>query len=412
MFPGLDGKKVIYLNDRHEEKDTEKENRERLYDKRILPLLDKNDLAIFGDKIDAVLWDYYRNLNLARVKETNIFYLQNYSRYPSLTKAALNDCLIIKEILKRRPDVLVPYIVSKDTHLFANKIKTRLLADYKTVETVNNKANYRRILKKLGFPIIPGLKANNLRDAITYFNYLRNQGFKKVVIKKERSAAGFGVFIIKTEKELEQRFGEHFAGEKCFILEGFIEKVKIYPNLQYWIGPREVKFVVLSDQMFNKGEVSSEGNAYPSLVVKTPHVWERIKKFSYKLCHYLQSKKYRGIIGIDFLITESGYAYSTEVNCRFNYSTFPALVIRKLFGQNVNLAWKTFTVRGCAVSFEKLLRSAKSIFITRRRKFGIFPIDIGILESRGEGQFMAVASNSQEVDDYKNKLIQVYESLH
>ena len=69
------GNKNLYLNDRHEEADTYKEDRRKLYDKRILPLLEEDDFAIFGEKIDFFLWDYYRSLGLAKIKPKNIFSL-------------------------------------------------------------------------------------------------------------------------------------------------------------------------------------------------------------------------------------------------------------------------------------------------------------------------------------------------
>ena len=165
MFPGCANKKVLYLNDRHEENDTEQESRQKLYDKRILPLLNKNDLVIFGGKIDPFLWKYYRRLGLATVDKHNIFYVQNFTKYPSLTKAVVNNPLIIKAIKKRNPDVLMPYIASKDTRVLAQRINTHIISDFRTVEYFNNKANHRQVIMKLDFPMIPGFRVSNLEDA-------------------------------------------------------------------------------------------------------------------------------------------------------------------------------------------------------------------------------------------------------
>ena len=174
MFSELAGSKIIYLNDRHEEKDTEKESRQRLYDKRILALLGKGDIAIFGEAVDPFLLSYYRNLGLAAINNDDIFCVPNYLRYSSLTETLIHDHLTCEEIIKRGPKTLVPYIVSKNTQILAKKIKCSLLANHKAVERVNNKTSYRMLMKKLGFPIIPGFGLNNLKDAKLRFHSLKN----------------------------------------------------------------------------------------------------------------------------------------------------------------------------------------------------------------------------------------------
>ncbi|MFH1551569.1 MAG: hypothetical protein ABIC36_01660, partial [bacterium] len=97
--------KKLYINDRHEEKDTHQEDRRKIYDKRILPLLTRNDSAVFAEPVDPVLHDYYRNLGLAGIKPENIFYADSYLDYPSLTEAVLNNRSLINEIKKRNFDI-------------------------------------------------------------------------------------------------------------------------------------------------------------------------------------------------------------------------------------------------------------------------------------------------------------------
>lgn len=411
MFPGLSGNKILYLNDRHEEKDTEQEDRQKLYDKRILPLLDGNDLAIFGDKIDSFLWDYYRSLGLANIDKKNIFYIGDYLQYPSLTKAVINNHSTIKEVKKKKADTLISYINSQDTQALAQRINCRILSDFEATENINNKACYREIIKKLDFPLIPGFRASDLEEAKKYFNYLKNQGFNEIVMKKERSVAGFGVFIVKTEKELENRFKQSLTKQQSFLLEGFIRKIKISPNVQYWIGRDEIKFITLSDQLFEKDRISHKGNIFPSQLYKMPALWKKVQKLSLKLCRQLQSQNCHGLIGIDYLITKDNNIYSMEANYRLNHSTFPALIVEKLFGLSDGLSWKTFTIKGHPVSFEELFNYSHKIFITKKGDFGIFPIDIGILKTKGEGQFMANAPTLKQADNYKRKLEQIYENL-
>lgn len=411
MFPGLFGNKILYLNDRHEESDTGHEDRKKLYDKRILPLLDKDDLAIFGERTDPVLLAYYNNLGLANINIDNIFYLSNYLQYPSLTKTTINNPKLIELIKDRRPDVLMPYIASKDTIALAQKINCRLVTDFKEVERINNKAKYRNIIQELSFPLIPGFRVNNLEDIEGYFKRIRKQGFTEVVLKKERSVAGFGVFIVRTRQELKERIKKSFSEQKSFLIEGFIKGVKFSSNVQYWIGVDGIKFITMSDQLFGKDRVTHNGNVFPSLLREMPNLWRKIEKLSLSFCNYLQTNKCYGLVGIDYLLTKDNRIYSTEANYRLNCSTFPALIVEKLFRSTKNVFWETFTIKGYPILFEELLCHARKLFIHKKESLGIFPIDVGILKTDGEAQFMAIASDRKHVAYFKSKIMAIYENI-
>ena len=411
MFPGLLGKKILYLNDRHEEKDTEGEDRNKLYDKRILPLLDKEDLAIFGEKINSFLWDYYKSLGLANIDKKNIFYSRDYLQYPSLTKAVINNHLVIEAIKKRKANMLISYINSRDTQVLSQKINCYTLSGYEGVENINNKARYREIIQKLDFPLISGFRASNLKEAKMCFIRLKKQGFSEIAMKKERSVGGFGIFIVKTISGLEKRFKQYFAEQKNFLLEGFIKEIEFFPNVQYWINSKEIRFITASDQLFEKNRVTHKGNVFPSQLDRMPELREKIQRLSLRLCRHLQNQNCYGLIGIDYLITKGNNIYSTEANFRLNHSTFPALIIEKLFGLSPRLCWKTFTLKGFPVSFENLFSRSQDLFIAKKGEFGIFPIDIGILKTKSEGQFMAVAHEPKQADHYKRSLEQSYENI-
>ncbi|MBL7154916.1 MAG: ATP-grasp domain-containing protein [Candidatus Portnoybacteria bacterium] len=396
--------KNFYLNDRHEEADTASEDRRKLYDKRILPLLRENDAAIFAEEISPFLWNYYQNLGLATIKKENIFYVPDYLSYPSLTKAVLNNQSLIKKIKQRNFDMLIPYIESYDTQVLAQKIGCQILRNAYLTDWINNKTNYRQIIKELGFPMIPGSTAKSLEEAQKYFRSLKNQGFKEIVLKKERSVSGFGVFVIKTEKELKDQLEKTFINQKQFLLEGFIEKTKISPNVQYWVGPRKIDLIIVSDQLLEKDRVSYAGNVFSSQLKRMPHIWKKIENLSLKFCDYLQKQKCYGLIGIDYLVTRDGHIYSTEANVRINGSTFAALIIKNLFRPSDKIFWKTFSLHRSPLSFKKLFECSSESFITQRGQFGIFPIGVDLLDSMGEGQFMAVGKTLEEVNQYIKKL--------
>lgn len=400
--------KKLYLNDRHEETDTNKEDRRKLYDKRILPFLKESDHAVFGGLVDNFLWDYYRNLGLAKIRPKNIFYIPDYLNYSSLTKAALNNNSLIRKIKQKEISQLVPYIESYDSELLAQKINSEILREPSFLDWINNKSNYRQVIENLGFPCIPGFTLKGFYEARRAFRFLKNQGFKEIILKKERSVAGFGDFIIKTQKQLEEQVKTNFSDQKSFLLEGFIPNVQFTSNIQYWIGPDKIKPIVISDQILAKDRVSYQGSIFPSRLNKMPRLLEKIRNLSFAFCNYLQKQKCYGFVGIDYIITRDRKVYSTEANVRFNASTFNALLVDDLFGSSDKVFWKSFGLNNCFLPFKDLFNNFSDGFVAERGQSGIFPIGIDLLEPLGEGQFMAVAKSFNEVNNlekqFKNKV--------
>ena len=390
-------KKILYLNDRHEETDTDKEDRRKLYDKRILPLLKKNDGAIFAEKIDPFLWDYYKNLGFAAIKKENIFYVQDYLNYPSLTKAVLDNQSLIQKIKQRNFDILVPYIESSDTQILAQKIDCRILREASFTDWINNKTNYRQIIKELDFPMIPGFSAKNLEQAKKYFRSLKNQGFKEIVLKKERSVAGFGIFVIKTEKELGKLLEKEFSNQKQFLLEGFIEGIKITPNVQYWVDSKKINFINVADQLLEKDKISYAGNVFPSQLRQMHNIRKKIENLSLKFCDYLQKQKCYGLVGIDWIVDKNDNIYTTEANVRLNASTFVHFITNQLFDSSDEIFWKTFTLHCSSILFRDLFERFSKNFIIKKGQSGVFPVGVDLLQSLGEGQFIVIGNSLEEI---------------
>jgi len=410
MFPDLIENNILYLNDRHEEKDTGQEDRRKIYDKRILSLLDKNDLVIFGEKIDPFLWDYYRNLGLSNIDKNNIFYVNDYLNYPSLTKALINDKRCLDEIKKKKPELIIPYVESENTQTLARRIGSKILRSAETVERFNNKSDYRSVMNSLEFPMIPGFRAGNLKEAKEYFTFLKKRGFQKIALKKERSVAGFGIFVVQTEPELERKI-KKFLNKQNFLVEAFIDNVIFSPNVQYWIGKKKISSVTVSDQSMREDKVSHKGNIFPSRLYKMPDIWKKIEELSYRLCDYLQKQRCYGLVGIDYLVTRDKKIFSTEANVRLNASTFAALIADKLFENKNKISWRFFGIQGRPLPFEDIFNSARQIFVNQKEDFGVFPIDVGLLSSMGEGQFLAIGPSMKKVNNYVKKLNQIYEDL-
>ena len=398
----LPQEKKLYLNDRHEEADTHTEDRRKLYDKRILPLLEEGDWAVFAEPINQFLWDYYQSLGLAAIKPENIFYAKDYLNYPSLTKAILNEPSLIEKIKKKKFDILLPYIESADTQKLARKIGVRLLREASFTDWINNKSNYRQVMGELGLPVVAGA-TTNIKKAEKDFKKIKSQGFKKAVLKKERSVSGFGVFVVEKLQDLNQCLKDNFKHQSSFVLEGFIEDIKCSPNFQYFISDKKITFLAATDQLLAQDRVSYSGNIYPPFLIKKPSIFRKIEEMSQKICAYLQSRKCFGLVGIDYIVTKKDQIYTTEANVRLNGSTFPVLIAERLFGREADVCWLFKTFYFPKISFEGMFTKL-NVFLQRSpRSYGVFPVGVDLLESMGEGQFMIIAPDVEKLNCLRNK---------
>jgi len=396
--------KTIYLNDRHEEV-SHGEPRCRIYDQKILSLLDRNDFAIFGERINPFLWNYYRSLGLAEINPKNIFYADSYLEYPSITKSVLADESLCKELKQNNIDFLIPYFESIDTETLAKKINAKLLRSAKFTEWINNKTNFRKILKELKIPMIPGYQTN-LKKAKNHYKILKKSGFQKVVLKIERSVSGIGVFIVEKEKELHECLEKYFNQEEKFVLEGFIENVQHSPNFQYFISKKNIEFITTTDQLIGKDGLFYSGNLYPSFSVNEPDVFDAINNKSRKICKRLQDRQCFGLVGIDYIVTKQRKVYPVEANVRLNDSTSPHLIIKKLFNkQKENISWifETYYFEK-PISFKDLFQKF-NYFIKKKGKYGVFPLCVDLMEEMNEGQFIIISKNLKGVKDLKKEFL-------
>jgi len=403
FFPG---KKILYLNDRHEEADTGGEDRRMLYDQRILPLLSEGDFAIFAERLDPFLRDYYRSLGLGTIEDGNIFYEPYCFDYPSLTQAVLHDKPLLKEIKKKNISLLVPYIESHNTEALSQETDVPLGRRADITELMNNKSNYRQIAIELNVPVVSGLTTNKKNVAADFYK-IKSRGFNKIVIKRVRSVAGFGVFVVDSPAALNDCLKNNFTAEESFVLEGLIEDITFRPNTQYFISHDEIIFLVSTNQIVEQDNMSYGGNIFTPKPAWSSGVQESIESFSFKLCRYLQKQKCYGFVGFDWIVTRENEVYTTEANVRFNASTFPALLARQFFGERPDVCWlfKTFSVH--PILFEKFFDFFGD-FTKRRGATGVLPIGIDLLGTLGEGQFMIMGYNLAEVKHFWKKFDKFY----
>ena len=143
---------------------------------------------------------------------------------------------------------------------------------------------------------------------------------KKFVVQDNHGGGGIGTYLL-TKENFEQ-IKARFIPLKQYILSPYIEN-SISVNTHVFISdkqtvltPASVQIIELkNDQLCYRG---ADFFAFDFISIKCKN---EVKKLSLKIANLLRSRGYRGIAGIDFIISEQNKVFCAEINPRFQASS-------------------------------------------------------------------------------------------
>ena len=151
-----------------------------------------------------------------------------------------------------------------------------------------------------------------------------------VMVRSDLSIGGLGVWKVEGGDDLG-RLGEGVSvavDERLFVLQPLLE-VMGSPNVQYEIGEEGAELLGVSGQEMTQS-FAFGGNSYPSVFGDDLRLLEQGERVG----RWLFEAGYRGIVGIDFIVTNDegggGEVFIVEINPRVNTSTFPLMMGKRL----------------------------------------------------------------------------------
>jgi len=270
-------------------------------------------------------------------------------------------CSATLEFVRGWPGALEFYMVSDMDERLARQAG-RPLPPYQAgvVSLFNDKVFFIRTLEDMGLPIIESYSGPS--DAVA-FRLTKDPGWP-VVVRSSRSVGGAGVWVAHTatqrhelKKRIEKRRGE------VFILQRWIDSVSS-PNLQMYVGEDSICVLGMSTQVFRDG-IRHVGNYFDGS--GDDEVDGRIMAQGKALAMEAARMGYRGILGIDFIVTASGEIYAVEINARHNTSTHAMWFANRLMnadpfvashGRAAYMRWPSPREGLCAMEWMKLLGEA------------------------------------------------------
>ncbi|MEA1937208.1 MAG: ATP-grasp domain-containing protein [Patescibacteria group bacterium] len=206
-----------------------------------------------------------------------------------------------------------------------------------------------------------------------------------VYLKISTSVSGLGVIKCEDESELEKEISL-IEPEVDFQIQEEVE-AKTFINVQYVAYDKYLKRVAITEQILEECQYagSRSTNDYEN-------VWEITDQIAMKM----QQEGMRGYFAFDLAVTEDGKYLAIECNPRYNGSTYPTNIAKKLgIG-----SWVAKNFETNITTFDNL--NLEGIEYDSSRKSGVIVVNWGCISDRKIG--VLIAGNQDEQNRIEEKL--------
>lgn len=282
---------------------------EKRFKKRFIPIyiLPFYHNSLFEEENFIVLNEWLEEIH-TQMKRTDIMNLI----YPEDLNKQFSKSIEIKELMKqllKKQDKV--YVLSFTNVWFEIEDPNIVLLgpDPSIATYYDAKVEHYRTFEKLGLETVKTKVYKNIQD-------LRdNQKEYPFFLSATYSSGGIESKAIFTPHDLDEYYSHLRPVNKAepLITAEYLDDIVLAPNSSGIVTSETgVTVVCISDQILRNNLYM--GNIYPSQV--TPIHLESIKEMTLKVGAYLAKQGFRGLFGLDFLITHSGKCYPIDLNPR------------------------------------------------------------------------------------------------
>lgn len=234
-----------------------------------------------------------------------------YLPYPEDLNKQFSESVEIKKIIDRlalkQEKIFILSFTSVWLDLSHPKVAI-LGPDSKVAEFYDDKVEHIRTFKKLGFPV------NNTAIYKTFGELRKKHKKYPIFLSASYSSGGIESRSIYTLKDLENYYASlrSINKKQPFIAAELIDDIVLAPNVTCLIDGGNTTVLCIADQLLRNNQYM--GNIYPSQVSAGHR--KLIVEMSLKMGGHLHSKGFKGLFGMDFLITKTGAVYPVDLNPR------------------------------------------------------------------------------------------------
>jgi len=367
---------------------------------RALAVARKDDIVVLRGNLDR---EYQRWLHSHGLGSENIVEYGIHSRQMTLSELIVNDPAPILAHLSpplKKP-VYVPWFSGQKENEAAAILGADLFGASKAATIkYNDKASFKAICETLGIGVVDGHSFEIHGDDKNYRDF--EEGItlyllttKTVIIRGTMGEAGMSLY--KTQgndiKTIHRQIV--LSGEKTVIIEPFLD-VHTSPNDQWVIGrDGTITHIGMCEQICESGMVyigTLKGKSYSRTIL------EKVSRISGKIVRQMSRSGYRGVIGIDYIITDEGI-FPIENNARFNGSSYAGMIVENIREKLKSPLpfWKLLKTKTNKCSFQELANGMESILYDGKKTDCVFPYDCKALSESGNFAVILLAEDMDQI---------------
>ncbi len=294
-----------------------------------------NDMS----KMDKIKEQNIKDKVYIGVRESDIYYArESFSEHICLfSNDDYNKFLIRpnqninkKEIPLYYRELLHQKTRNKNSYIFYNPIiayeypekvrnKTLCLNDYDVLSLFNNKLLTKELLQRYNIPVVP-YETFLGRDILISKLSKRFNKVNTFIVQAFQGGGGIGTFFLTLNNYVEVK--SQIQDLQQYIVSPYITNVSV--NVHLFISDKQTILSPGSIQIIEekKQQLCYRGCDFISYRRLSSVTKEKIKHMSLKIANILRNKEYRGIAGIDFMVDANNNLFVSEINPRFQASTF------------------------------------------------------------------------------------------
>ena len=224
----------------------------------------------------------------------------------------------IDELISKYPDLKILYYNSIHSQYLPDEYKERVIGcnELSLLEFLDTKSDVRNLASRV-IDVVPFQNIDNVNQLVKSTPNLQN-GIK-YILQENHASGGYGTHII--DQNSINLCIETFDSSKGYFLSPYFEK-SFSVNVHCIIFDNDIIVCPGSVQIVNQvnNKINYLGSDFVEYRSLPKDLKESIKTSSKKFCEVLKNMRYRGVLGIDFLIINN-IPHLLEVNARFQAST-------------------------------------------------------------------------------------------
>lgn len=184
------------------------------------------------------------------------------------------------------------------------------------LKTINNKSKVKALLDN----VVPTIKHRIITlDNLDYDKIATTIGSDSFVVQGMTGAGGNSTYFVSSSKDLERISDK----KQRYSISCYMKHIPL--NTTLIVGKKNTIQFPLSAQLISKnsGNFKYVGGdfVYPSMALST-NTFSEIYNYNSSIVNKLSKFGYRGILGVDYILTENNDVYFMEINPRLQSSTF------------------------------------------------------------------------------------------